>query len=111
MCPDEEREDMLELLRSGSGGEEQQALARNDTLMRSLIRRVRDDGFGTNLGDWTAQAKIGAVAVAIRDDERVYASLNVVFLSRAVSLADAIRRYVPPLQESAEKIVAALREK
>lgn len=110
MCPDEEREDILELLRSGSGGEEQQALARNDALVRSLVRRVREDGFGTNYGDWTAQAKIGAVAVAVMDDDRVYASLNVVFLSRAVSLADAVRRYVPPLQEAAAEIVAALRK-
>ncbi|SAK68866.1 DNA-binding transcriptional activator MhpR [Caballeronia ptereochthonis] len=54
MCPDEEREDILELLRSGSGGEEPQALARNDSLVRSLIRRAREDGFGTNYGDWTA---------------------------------------------------------
>ncbi|HEX8788107.1 MAG TPA: transcriptional regulator, partial [Telluria sp.] len=76
-----------------------------------LTRRVREDGFGTNYGDWTAQAKIGAVAVAVRDEERVYASLNVVFLSRAVSLADAVRRYVPPLQEAAAEIVAALGEK
>jgi IclR family mhp operon transcriptional activator len=109
MCPDEEREDVLELLRSGSGGDEQQALARNDKLVRNLICRVREDGFGTNYGDWAAQAKIGAVAVAIKDDERVLASLNVVFLSRAVSLADAVRRYVPPLRESAEQIVAALK--
>lgn len=110
MCPDEEREDILELLRSGSGGEEQQALARNDSLVRGLIRRVREDGFGANHGDWAAQAKIGAVAVAIKDEQRVLASLNVVFLSRAVSLADAVHRYVPALRESAEQIVAALRQ-
>lgn len=110
MCPDEEREDILELLRSGAGGEEQQAFARNDALVRKLIRRVRDDGFGSNHGDWTAQAKIGAVAVSISADERVIASLNVVFLSRAVSLADATRRYVPELQKAASDIAEALRQ-
>ncbi|KVW04530.1 transcriptional regulator [Burkholderia cepacia] len=109
MCPDEEREDILELLRSGAGGEEQQAFARNDALVRKLIRRVREDGFGSNHGDWTAQAKIGAVAVAISADERVIASLNIVFLSRAVSLADATRRYVPELQKTATEIAAALK--
>jgi IclR family mhp operon transcriptional activator len=108
MCPDEEREDILELLRSGAGGEEQQALAKNDALVRSLIKRVRDDGFGSNHGDWVAQAKIGAVAVAIVSHERVLASLNVVFLSRAVSLADASRRFVPELQKAAAEMVAAL---
>lgn len=109
MCPDEEREDILELLRSGAGGEEQQAFARNDALVRKLIRRVREDGFGSNHGDWTAQAKIGAVAVAISADERVIASLNIVFLSRAVSLADTTRRYVPELQKTATEIAAALK--
>jgi IclR family mhp operon transcriptional activator len=108
MCPDEEREDILELLRAGVGGEEQQALAKNDALVRKLIQRVRQDGFGSNHGDWTAQARIGAVAVAIRADERVLASLNVVFLSRAVSLVDATRRYVPELQRAAKEIAEAL---
>jgi IclR family mhp operon transcriptional activator len=108
MCPDEEREDILDLLRSGAGGEEQQALAKNDALVRSLVKRVRDDGFGSNHGDWAAQAKISAVAVAIVSHERVLASLNVVFLSRALSLADATRRYVPELQKAAAEMVAAL---
>lgn len=110
MCPDEEREDILELLRSGAGGDEQQAFARNDALVRKLIRRVRDDGFGSNHGDWTAQAKIGAVAVAISADERVIASLNVIFLSRAVRLEDAVRRYVPELQKAAMDIADALKQ-
>ncbi|NML32420.1 DNA-binding transcriptional regulator [Paraburkholderia antibiotica] len=108
MCPDEEREDILDLLRAGSGGEEQKALASNDALIRSLVRRVRADGFGSNHGDWQDQGKIGAVAVAIVFEERVLASLNVVFLSRAVSLAEAKRRYVPELQIAAREMVEEL---
>jgi len=83
------------MLRSGAGGDEQKALASSDALVRNLVRRVRADGFGSNQGDWTAQNKIGAVAVPIVSRERVLASLNVVFLSRAVTLAEAKRRYVP----------------
>lgn len=109
-CADEEPEDILELLRSGAGGEEQQAFAKNDALVRKLIQRAREDGFGSNNGGWTAQARIGAVAVAISADERVIASLNVVFLSRAVSLEDATRRYVPELQKAALDIAEALRQ-
>jgi IclR family mhp operon transcriptional activator len=108
MCPDEEREDILELLRAGTGGEEQKALASNDALIRSLVRRVRTDGFGSNHGDWVDQGKIGAVAVAIVFEERVLASLNVVFLTRAVSLAEAKRRYVPELQRAAREMVEEL---
>jgi IclR family mhp operon transcriptional activator len=108
MCPDEEREDILDLLRAGAGGEEQKALASNDALIRNLVRRVRADGFGSNHGDWSDQGKIGAVAVAIQFEERVLASLNVVFLSRAVSLAEAKRRYVPELQTAAREMVEEL---
>ncbi|MFM0593790.1 DNA-binding transcriptional regulator [Paraburkholderia dilworthii] len=107
-CPDGERQDILDLLRSGAGGDEQKALASSDALVRNLIRRVRADGFGANHGDWAAQSKIGAVAVAIVSRERVLASLNVVFLSRAVTLAEATRRYVPELQLAASEMVAAL---
>ncbi|MGF6963924.1 IclR family mhp operon transcriptional activator [Paraburkholderia sp. WC7.3g] len=108
MCPDGEREDILDLLRSGAGGDEQKALASSDALVRNLIRRVRADGFGSNHGDWAAQSRIGAVAVAIVSRERVLASLNVVFLSRAVTLVEATRRYVPELQLAAGEMVAAL---
>jgi IclR family mhp operon transcriptional activator len=108
MCPDGEREDILDLLRSGAGGDEQKALASSDALIRNLIRRVRADGFGSNHGDWTAQSKIGAVAVSIVSRERVLACLNVVFLSRAVTLAEAKRRYVPELKIAADEMVAAL---
>ncbi|MEW9582414.1 DNA-binding transcriptional regulator [Paraburkholderia sp. DGU8] len=108
MCPDGEREDILDLLRSGAGGEEQKAIASNDALVKRLVRRVRADGFGSNHGDWAAQSKIGAVAVAIVSHERVLASLNVVFLSRAVTLAEANRRFVPHLQRAAQEMVEAL---
>nr|WP_218900974.1 DNA-binding transcriptional regulator [Paraburkholderia bryophila] len=107
-CPDGERQDILDLLRSGAGGDEQKALASSDALVSNLIRRVRVDGFGANHGDWAAQSKIGAVAVAIVSRERVLASLNVVFLSRAVTLAEATRRYVPELRLAASEMVAAL---
>lgn len=108
MCPEGEREDILDLLRSGAGGDEQKAIASSDALIKNLVRRVRADGFGSNHGDWAAQSRIGAVAVAIVSQERVLASLNVVFLSRAVTLADAKRRYVPELQSAAREMVEAL---
>lgn len=108
MCPEGEREDILDLLRSGAGGEEQKAIALNDALTKKLVRRVQADGFGSNHGDWAAQSKIGAVAVAIVSQERVLASLNVVFLSRGVTLAEAHRRFVPELQSAAQEMVDAL---
>lgn len=107
-CPDSEREDILELLRSGSGGPEQQALARDAGFVANLVRQTRADGFGSNHGDWGDQKHIGAVAVPIASDTRVYGSLNVVYLQRAISSSEATRRYLPELRRAAQEIIDAL---
>ncbi|KJK21201.1 transcriptional regulator [Burkholderiaceae bacterium 16] len=103
-CGDAERDDILNLLRSGAGGEEQAALANNAAYVRKLVERVRADGFGSNRGDWLEQRKIGAVAVPIRHQDRVRGSLNVVYLSRALSEEEAIKRFVAPLQDIANRV-------
>jgi len=48
------------------------------------------------------------VAVAIASETRVYGSLNVVYLQRAISTSEATRRYVPELRQAAREIIAAL---
>lgn len=96
------------MLRAGAGGEQQQAIACNDVLVGALIRRVREDGYGSNHGDWNAQAKIGALAVPISTAGVVKGSLNVVFLNRALSLKEAERKFLPELQLAATEINAAL---
>jgi IclR family transcriptional regulator, mhp operon transcriptional activator len=107
-CPEPEREDILDLLRSGAGGEQQQKLALDDAFIRNLIRQTRADGFGSNHGDWSDQRKIGALAVAIEAHERVLASLNVVYLEQAINPAEAVRRFLPELQHAAAEMVTAL---
>jgi IclR family mhp operon transcriptional activator len=108
MCGDAEREEVLELLRSGAGGEQQQAMAKNDALVRALIKRVREDGYGSNDGDWAAQAKIGALAVPVRAEGSVKGSLNVVFLNRAISRKEAEIKFLPELRLAADQISAAI---
>lgn len=108
MCPEAERQHILEVLRSGAGGEQQRKLALDDVYLRNLVRQTRKDGFGSNHGDWADQRKIGAVAVAIEAGGRVLASLNVVYLEQAVSPAEATRRFVPELQRAAAEMVSAL---
>ena len=110
MCPEAEREDILEVLRSGAGGEQQLKLALDDTYIRNLVRQTRTNGFGSNHGDWSDQRKIGALAVAIEGQGRVLASLNVVYLEQAISPAEAVRRFVPELQRAAVEMAAALHE-
>lgn len=107
-CPESEREDILDMLRSGAGGEQQQKLASDQAFIRNLVRQTRADGFGSNHGDWADQRKIGALAVAIAAHERVIASLNVIYLEQAINPAEAIRRFVPELQRAAQEMEKAL---
>jgi IclR family mhp operon transcriptional activator len=107
-CPDAEREDLVEVLRSGAGGPEQQSLARDSAFVRNLVRQTRADGFGSNHGDWGDQKHIGAVAVSIASTAHVYGSLNVVYLQRAISTSEATRRYVPELQQAAQEMIESL---
>jgi len=107
-CPEAEREDILDMLRAGAGGEQQQKLASDQAFIRNLVRQTRADGFGSNHGDWADQRKIGALAVAIAAHERVIASLNVIYLEQAIHPAEAIRRFVPELQRAAQEMEKAL---
>ncbi|MFP3795832.1 DNA-binding transcriptional regulator [Paraburkholderia sp. SIMBA_027] len=108
MCPEAEREDMLDLLRAGAGGEQQQKLASDPAFIRNLVKQTRADGFGSNHGDWADQRKIGAVAVAIEAHGRVLASLNVIYLEQAMQPQEAVRRFVPELQRAAKEMVEAM---
>ncbi|RQR30761.1 MULTISPECIES: DNA-binding transcriptional regulator [unclassified Burkholderia] len=107
-CPDAERAGILALLRTNAGDEEQRRLAFDDAYVANLIRQTRADGFGINAGDWGAQKKIGAIAVAISARGHVLGSLNVIYLSKAITPAEAIRRFVPELKVAAREIVTAL---
>ncbi|MDN0076412.1 DNA-binding transcriptional regulator [Crenobacter sp. SG2303] len=105
-CGEEEREDILSLLRSQDDA--QSLLAKDEGFIRNLIEQVRSTGYSTNQGDWQEQKKIGAVAVPVLHGGKVLGSLNVIYLNRAVSQSDAIQRYVPALQQAVARISAAL---
>jgi IclR family mhp operon transcriptional activator len=110
MCAEAEREEILELLRFGAGGEQQRSIAKNEALVRALVKRVRDDGYGSNHGDWEAQAKIGALAVPVYADGSVRGSLNIVFLNRAIGHREAEVKFLPELLKAAARICDAARE-
>ncbi|MBC3886632.1 DNA-binding transcriptional regulator [Undibacterium sp. FT31W] len=110
MCHETEQEEILNLLRAGVGGQ-QQAIAKNDALVRALIKRIIEDGYGSNHGDWDAQAKIGALAVPIYSESSVRGSINVVFLNRAVSQKEAELKFLPELLQAAAQISTAMHER
>lgn len=105
-CKDEERQQVLNLIRQGN--DEQAAFARNEKLVANLIDKVRQQGYATNDGEWSSQEKISALAVPIFGNDHVIGAINVVFLRKALSLQDASLRFVPELHNAAEKIRIAL---
>lgn len=56
-CGEEEREQILQLLRASN--DEQGRLAADSRFIRNLVRRVRADGFGSNAGEWDTEKKSG----------------------------------------------------
>ncbi len=108
-CSEEEREDILQLLRAND--DEQSRLAKDARYIANLVKRVRDDGFGSNHGDWGKEQKIGAIAMPIVHENRVLAALNVVYLARALSTDQAVKKYAPALREAVTKIASLMQEK
>lgn len=103
-CPDEERREILAMLRRGPDA----ALARDEAFLRELLRRARRGGYVAKPGD--RETRIGAVAVPVMRGERVFACLNTVFFRRAMSIPTAVRRCLEPLRETAAAISARLEQ-
>ncbi len=100
-CPCEEREELLDRLEA----------AADDMLglmgrprFADLLRQSREAGHAWNNGEWRPEQKILALGAPIGRAGRVVGCLNVVMLRSALSLAEARKRYLPPLQEAVRKV-------
>lgn len=108
-CAEEERKQILKLLRAGD--DLQSRLAADPVYIRNLLARVRADGYGMNEGEWNhdeEKGKIGAIAVPIIQHGHAVACLSVIYLLRAVSMRDAVAQYFPALREAVGRIEAGL---
>jgi hypothetical protein len=74
--------------------------------VRELVRRARRAGYVAKPGD--REKRIAAIAVPILHGERVFACLNTVMLRKAMSIPEAVRRYLGPLRETAASIAQQL---
>jgi IclR family mhp operon transcriptional activator len=101
-CGDDERELLLRLLIAKN--DEQARLARDTRFVKALVEKVRADGVATNDGEWKEESHIAAIALPICHADRILGSLNVVYLKRAMTIKDAIARYLPALRATISKI-------
>jgi len=105
-CSDEERRQILQLLVAGN--DEQASFARNRVLVGQMLEKVRRQGYATNEGEWSQQSKIAAIALPVRHKEHVLATINIVFLKKAVSVAEAGERLLPHLSAAVKRIETRL---
>lgn len=105
-CGEEQRQQILRLLAAGDG--EQAALARNRGAVERILERVRAQGYASNDGEWALERKISALASPIRHRGSILATINIVFLRKAMSVSEAGTRYLPILQATIGKIEGML---
>lgn len=105
-CAEAEREALLNLL---SRDPLQRQFAEDRRFIDNLIEQTLSRGYGMNEGDWSAEKKIGAIAVPIFDHGKVLASLNVVYLIRAINHVEAAARYLPALHQASRQIEGLLK--
>lgn len=107
-CTDQEREQILQLLRKQDDAEGR--LAHDEQFISNLVRTVRHNGYATNEGEWAPEKKVGAIAMPIYRGGHALGSLNIVYMSQAVSREQAVKKFVLPLRNTVEAISSLLTE-
>jgi len=101
-CDPAERELLLEMVRSHEGTEGR--LANDRAQVASILETTRARGYAINEGDWIGKGRFGAIAVPIRHKRRILGCLDVVFSKRAITVDEAVHRYVPDILATARAI-------
>ncbi len=101
-CPENERQELIEMLASRPGEEFQ--LAREPLKLNAILTRARKDGFGQNFRGWDQEEKIASIAVPIRSEQRVIGCLNLVYMASAMTIEQAAEKHLPALQKVAKQI-------
>jgi IclR family mhp operon transcriptional activator len=114
-CADDERERLLEMLRRREGTDGERA--RDANYVARILDQTRERGFAVSerresFGDMGLRFgtnRCAAVAVPIRRKSYAVASLNIVYLTRAVSTQEIIERSLPDLIATGRRIEQGIR--
>jgi IclR family mhp operon transcriptional activator len=83
-------------------------LARDQRFIERLVDYTLKAGYGENHAHWGQERKIAAIAVPVMQGPRVMGCLNLVYIAKAMSIEEAARRYLRPIQNVVSKIEAGL---
>ncbi|MBI1261340.1 MAG: DNA-binding transcriptional regulator [Rhizobiales bacterium] len=103
-CPDAERDAILAMLRSSNLAAN--SSARDTRHVNSLIKRVRRLGYAST-APVPGDPAMGLAVPVIRGDE-VLACITMRYIGSAMNEAEAVTRYLVPMQETAKAIAASL---
>jgi len=101
-CPDSEREKILKIL--AARNDAQAELARNPTFIEGVVNRVRRQGYAENKNYWQEEPKISAIALPIKNNERVMGCLNLIYVAKAMTTEEAAKKYLPSMQATVAKL-------
>lgn len=103
-CPDAERDAILAMLRSSNVAAN--SSARDTHHVNSLIKRVRRLGYAST-APVPGDPAMGIAVPVIHGDE-VLACITMRYIGSAMNEAEAVTRYLIPMQETAKAIAASL---
>ena len=101
-CSDAERDEAICQLSAGKGA--QAELARSPKAISALLEKTRSVGYGWNFREWAEKPNVAAIAVPVVHDSRVFGVVNMVYQAGAVTMPQAVERYLGPLQATAARI-------
>lgn len=80
------------------------------TMLSELLRNCRDVGFGMRLGE-SFLPKTSSIAMPVIHDERIIACLSVIWITSALSYAQAREALVEPMKRAVDELEKGLLEK
>jgi IclR family transcriptional regulator, mhp operon transcriptional activator len=104
--PDNERGAILELLNRSRATDDR--YAQGTQRLNIMIEAVRAQGYATQ--EREINPRTSGIAVPIRIDERVLGSISVIWIASALTMDEALRRFIQPLLHLSSRIATAMRE-
>jgi IclR family mhp operon transcriptional activator len=112
-CPEEERQRVVALLRGT--GNPQDRLASQPRRLDAILAETRERGYGLRdpafYGGFYERLfddQLAGIAVPLVDADRVYGSINILWVRRAMTVEDMVAHHLADLQAAAAEIVSVL---
>jgi IclR family mhp operon transcriptional activator len=103
-CEPTEQEALIELLARASRDDER--IAGNEAEIRAMLAQVRERGYA--LRDPRVRPESSTIAVPIFEGARVVATIGLTWFSSALTVDQAVARFLPPLLQASADISRAL---